>query len=132
MSSPAKAGEVVRAFWKRRVRVESFTCRSFMPLGGAVVQHHAKWGTRCLLRNVRRVPAPVDPQVLMDRSLTLSGGVLWHYLTSRDERNRRAGRLFEWIRSGKLLVEPRPPSPSPTEDPRTSFSRAGVVPERFS
>jgi NADPH2:quinone reductase len=49
-------------------------------------------------------PAPVDPRVLMDRSLSLSGGDLWNVLKSRGERVRRAGELFEWVRSGRLEV----------------------------
>lgn len=47
-------------------------------------------------------PAPVDPRVLMDRSLTLTGGDLWNVLRSRDDRISRANELFAWIREGKL------------------------------
>ncbi len=49
-------------------------------------------------------PAPVDPRRLMDESKTLTGGDLWNVLTSRDERVRRAGELFSWVRSGALRV----------------------------
>jgi NADPH2:quinone reductase len=49
-------------------------------------------------------PKPVDPRRLMDGSKTLSGADLWNALTSHDERNRRAGQLFGWIRSGELKV----------------------------
>jgi NADPH2:quinone reductase len=49
-------------------------------------------------------PRPVDPRVLMDRSLTLTGGDLWNVLTSRAERVRRAEELFEWVRAGRLEV----------------------------
>jgi len=49
-------------------------------------------------------PEPVDPRMLMDRSLTLSGGDLWHYLSSRDERMRRATVLFDWVHSKKLSI----------------------------
>jgi len=51
-------------------------------------------------------PAPVDPRLLMARSLTLTGGDLWNVLTDREERIRRAAALFEWVRSGQLQVEP--------------------------
>ncbi|TGE26060.1 quinone oxidoreductase [Hymenobacter aquaticus] len=47
-------------------------------------------------------PAPVDPRQLMDRSLTLTGGDLWNYLTSRAEREQRAAALFELVRGGQL------------------------------
>jgi NADPH:quinone reductase len=47
-------------------------------------------------------PAPVDPRLLMDRSLTLTGGDLWNVLTSREERRARAGELFGWISGGQL------------------------------
>ena len=49
-------------------------------------------------------PAPVDPRRLMDESKTLTGGDLWNVLTSREERIRRAGELFAWVRSGALVV----------------------------
>lgn len=52
-------------------------------------------------------PLPVDPRMLMDTSKTLSGGDLWSYLTSKEERTKRAGELFSWIISGKIrLKEP--------------------------
>ncbi|HEV2606987.1 MAG TPA: quinone oxidoreductase [Xanthomonadaceae bacterium] len=49
-------------------------------------------------------PDPVDPRLLMDRSLTLVGGDLWNVLTSAQARQSRADSLFEAIRDGKLLV----------------------------
>ncbi|HZF13225.1 MAG TPA: quinone oxidoreductase [Thermoanaerobaculia bacterium] len=49
-------------------------------------------------------PAPVDPAMLMDTSKRLTGGDLWNVLTSREERIRRAGELFEWVREGGLEV----------------------------
>ncbi|MET0556357.1 MAG: quinone oxidoreductase [Vicinamibacteria bacterium] len=52
------------------------------------------------------VPAPVDPRMLMDTSKTLTGGDLWGYLTSREERIRRADELFERVRSGQIVVAP--------------------------
>ena len=49
-------------------------------------------------------PDPVDPRVLMDRSLTLIGGDLWNVLTSVQARQQRADALFTAIREGKLRV----------------------------
>lgn len=40
-------------------------------------------------------PAPVDPRLLMDRSLSLSGADLWNVLTSRQARRERARALFD-------------------------------------
>lgn len=50
-------------------------------------------------------PPPVDPRRLMDASLTLTGGDLWSYLTSREERITRAAQLFDWITSGAIAVD---------------------------
>lgn len=47
-------------------------------------------------------PAPVDPRLLMDRSLTLTGGDLWNVLTGPEVRRERAAALFEEIRRGRL------------------------------
>ncbi|MDR7133323.1 NADPH2:quinone reductase [Lysobacter niastensis] len=49
-------------------------------------------------------PEPVDPRVLMDRSLALVGGDLWNVLTSAQARQHRATRLFEAVRDGRLQV----------------------------
>jgi NADPH2:quinone reductase len=49
-------------------------------------------------------PEPVNPRLLMDRSLSLVGGDLWNVLTTAPERRARAGELFEWIRSGAVKV----------------------------
>lgn len=49
-------------------------------------------------------PDPVDPRVLMDRSLRLVGGDLWNVLTSAEARQQRADRLFLAVRSGRLAV----------------------------
>lgn len=52
-------------------------------------------------------PAPVDPRMLMDTSKTLTGGDLWSYLNSKEERIKRADQLFDWIIDGKItLSEP--------------------------
>ncbi len=50
-------------------------------------------------------PEPVDPRMLMDTSTTLTGGDLWHFLTSQQERSRRANQLFEWVRTNKLSLD---------------------------
>jgi len=47
-------------------------------------------------------PDPVDPRLLMDRSLTLTGGDLWNVLTSAAIRRERAASLFEQVRAGHL------------------------------
>jgi NADPH2:quinone reductase len=49
-------------------------------------------------------PDPVDPRLLMDRSLTLVGGDLWNVLTSAQARQVRADELFDAIRDGRLRV----------------------------
>jgi len=49
-------------------------------------------------------PAPVDPRLLMDRSLRLVGGDLWNVLTTAEERRTRAAELFDWIRSNVVKV----------------------------
>lgn len=63
-------------------------------IGGAVVFYGMAAGD----------PEPVDPRVLMDRSLTLVGGDLWNVLTSAQARQQRAARLFEAVRDGRLQV----------------------------
>jgi NADPH2:quinone reductase len=47
-------------------------------------------------------PDLVDPRLLMDRSLTLTGGDLWNVLTSAAIRRERAAALFAQIRAGQL------------------------------
>lgn len=49
-------------------------------------------------------PDPVDPRLLMDRSLTLVGGDLWNVLTSADVRRARARELFDLVGTGELDV----------------------------
>lgn len=49
-------------------------------------------------------PAPVDPRMLMDRSLTLVGGDLWNVLTSAQARQSRADALFAAIVADTLRV----------------------------
>jgi NADPH:quinone reductase len=47
-------------------------------------------------------PPPIDPQLLMERSLGVVGGDLWNHLDSRQARIERSSRLFHWIRGGSL------------------------------
>jgi NADPH2:quinone reductase len=47
-------------------------------------------------------PPAIDPRVLMDRSLTLTGGDLWNVLTSADSRRARAAELFALVIDGTL------------------------------
>ncbi|KIC03366.1 alcohol dehydrogenase [Flavobacterium sp. JRM] len=49
-------------------------------------------------------PALVDPRMLMDTSKTLTGGDLWSYLTTREERIKKANQLFTWIIEGKVSL----------------------------
>ncbi len=49
-------------------------------------------------------PPHIDPRFLMDSSKTLSGGDLWSYITTKEERVRRANLLFQWFREGKLRL----------------------------
>lgn len=49
-------------------------------------------------------PAPIDSQLLMERSLTLVGGDLWNYLDSREARLVRAERLFDALQSCRLKL----------------------------
>lgn len=50
-------------------------------------------------------PAPVDPRYLMDTSKTLTGGDLWSYLTSAEERISRASKLFDLLSSGQIILK---------------------------
>lgn len=49
-------------------------------------------------------PAPVDPRMLMDTSKTLTGGDLWSYINSHEERITRSTQLFDWILNGAITV----------------------------
>jgi NADPH:quinone reductase len=50
-------------------------------------------------------PKPIDPRMLMDTSKTLTGGDLWSYLTSEEERKKRAKQLFDWIINGDIKIK---------------------------
>lgn len=49
-------------------------------------------------------PELVNPRMLMDTSKTLTGGDLWSYLISKEERIKRAHQLFEWIANGSISI----------------------------
>jgi NADPH2:quinone reductase len=49
-------------------------------------------------------PEFVNPRMLMDTSKTLTGGDLWSYLKSKEERIKRANQLFNWIIEGKITL----------------------------
>lgn len=49
-------------------------------------------------------PDPVDPRLLMDRSLHLVGGDLWNVLTDPVARQSRADRLFASLRAERLRL----------------------------
>jgi NADPH2:quinone reductase len=51
-------------------------------------------------------PTFVDPRMLMDASKTLTGGDLWSYLTSKEERIKRANQLFDWINNKSITLTP--------------------------
>lgn len=49
-----------------------------------------------------------NPLGIIASSRTITGGDLWNYLTSREERLKRSNQLFGWILSGQIEVsEPR-------------------------
>jgi NADPH2:quinone reductase len=49
-------------------------------------------------------PELINPRMLMDTSKTLTGGDLWSYLISKEERIKRAHQLFDWINSGDITI----------------------------
>lgn len=49
-------------------------------------------------------PEFINPAMLMDNSQTMTGGDLWNYLTSKEERIKRSNQLFEWVRSKKIII----------------------------
>ena len=49
-----------------------------------------------------------NPLWIIAHSKTITGGDLWDYLTSREERIKRSEQLFAWINAGKL----KPPLPT--------------------
>lgn len=51
-------------------------------------------------------PDFVNPRMLMDSSKTLTGGDLWSYRNSKEERIKRAYQLFEWISNKEITIAP--------------------------
>lgn len=51
-------------------------------------------------------PPYIDPRQLMNGSKTLTGGDLWTYLDSKDERISRSTALFNWIEQGIISIAP--------------------------
>jgi NADPH:quinone reductase len=49
---------------------------------------------------------PGNPLYIIGTSKTITGGDLWDYLTSKEERIKRAGQLFQWIRERKIRLSP--------------------------
>ncbi|MEH0155691.1 quinone oxidoreductase [Limibacter armeniacum] len=49
-------------------------------------------------------PVHIDPRMLMDTSKTLTGGDLWNYLVSKEERLNRSEALFEMVKKGDIKV----------------------------
>lgn len=47
-----------------------------------------------------------NPLWIIAHSKTITGGDLWNYLTSGEERIKRAQQLFGWIRSKQLTISP--------------------------
>ncbi len=47
-----------------------------------------------------------NPLWIIAHSKTITGGDLWNYLTSGEERIKRAQQLFGWIRSKQLSISP--------------------------
>lgn len=48
---------------------------------------------------------PISPNVLMSRSLTVSGGSLFNYLLNKEELSRRAQAVIEGVKSGWLKLK---------------------------
>jgi NADPH2:quinone reductase len=49
-------------------------------------------------------PDFINPRMLTDPSKTLTGGDLWSYLISKEERIKRANQLFDWINNDKITI----------------------------
>lgn len=63
-------------------------------------------GTVVLYGKAGGLPEPPPSlELLMDRSQTITGGDLWSYLDSKEERIKRSGVLFNWIASGQLVLQ---------------------------
>lgn len=47
-----------------------------------------------------------NPLWIIAHSKTITGGDLWNYLTSAEERRKRSAQVFAWIVAGKIKVSP--------------------------
>jgi NADPH2:quinone reductase len=47
-----------------------------------------------------------NPLEIIGHSKTITGGDLWDYLTSGEERIKRSAQFFEWVIDGKIKVSP--------------------------
>ena len=47
-----------------------------------------------------------NPLWIIAHSKTITGGDLWNYLTSGEERRKRSEQFFEWVIAGKIKVSP--------------------------
>jgi NADPH:quinone reductase len=47
-----------------------------------------------------------NPLWIIAHSKTITGGDLWNYLTSGEERIRRSAQFFEWVIAGKIKISP--------------------------
>lgn len=45
-----------------------------------------------------------NPLYIIGTSKTITGGDLWDYLTSKEERVTRANQMFNWIQEGKIKI----------------------------
>lgn len=117
-SSPEKRDAVLAAGAKRALGYEDWEdgLRALAPNGADVVYDSVgttlgrslaaarTGGTVVFFGMADGDPDPVDPRLLMDRSLRLVGGDLWNVLTSAEIRRTRAAELFELVRTGDLQV----------------------------
>lgn len=47
-----------------------------------------------------------NPLWIIAHSKTITGGDLWNYLTSREERLKRSKQFFDWVIAGKIKISP--------------------------
>ncbi len=45
-----------------------------------------------------------DPLHIIGSSKTITGGDLWDFLTTKEERRKRASQLFEWVTTKKIII----------------------------
>lgn len=45
-----------------------------------------------------------NPLQIIGQSKTITGGDLWDYLTSAEERQKRSAQLFNWVMEGKIRI----------------------------